>query len=773
MERYTGPVALVVMGVVFLISQILILRTFLLVFQGNEFSIGIVLGNWFLLEALGSWVFGKRAARARNPRSSFVRIQLALSLLLPVTLLAVLVSPTLPGVSPWEALSLVRTAALSFLLLLPLAVFNGAAFVYGCRLLAGAAGEDARIPGRVYVLESAGACAGGVFFTFLLVGRLSAMETAFGLGALNLFCSLLLLFPGRARGLRWLCSGILIGFIAGLVSGAAGTMHRWSMQLRWAPLSLERTSDSVYGNITVLRVGDERVLYQNGIPAITLTTPDRKALEEKVHIPLLAHSAPGEILFLGGGAGGALQEALKHPLRRVCYTEIDPLLIQTVEEVSPSRWRAEREDPRTDVVLEDGRFFLRNTERRFDVILIHFPDASNLQLNRFFTAEFFRLVRDRLRPGGVLSFTLPGSDTYLSEERILVNRCVLETLQEVFRHVRILPGDRNLFLVSDDPALAALDHGRMVKRLRRRGVSTSVVQDAYLQYKMDPSREQWLREELEAVSSVRRNRDLSPALLTYVLAHENAEVQPAMRGAVLVLEKIDAGVLLWVLVLVNLPLILAAAAGKRRRFRALGYSIFTTGFSGMAVEMIAILTFQSIYGYLYHWIGILLATFMAGLAAGAWWMTGRLERLRNGFRTFCLLEAALAALLVLIAWGLPLAHACFLEAGGGSHAFKLFLPVMNLLAGVLVGSEFPLANRESAGAGQGDMTVVAGRFYALDLAGAWAGTFLASVLLIPLLGFRDTLLLAALLKGLALAGLALAAFRGGRFRLWPGRAGDV
>ena len=118
MERYTGPVALGVMGVVFLISQVLILRTFLLVFQGNEFSIGIVLGNWFLLEALGSWVFGRRAARARNPRTSFVRIQLALSLLLPVTLLAVLASRILPGVSPWEAMSPVRTATLSFLLLL-------------------------------------------------------------------------------------------------------------------------------------------------------------------------------------------------------------------------------------------------------------------------------------------------------------------------------------------------------------------------------------------------------------------------------------------------------------------------------------------------------------------------------------------------------------------------------------------------------------------------------------------------------------------------------
>ena len=74
--------AMVVMGVIFLISQVLILREFLLAFQRNEFVVGIVLGSWLLLEALGSGLTGRRADRSDNPLGAFATIQALLALLL-------------------------------------------------------------------------------------------------------------------------------------------------------------------------------------------------------------------------------------------------------------------------------------------------------------------------------------------------------------------------------------------------------------------------------------------------------------------------------------------------------------------------------------------------------------------------------------------------------------------------------------------------------------------------------------------------------------------
>jgi len=751
------------MGAVFLISQLLILRTFLLVFQGNELYVGIVLGNWFMLEALGSWLWGKRAAGSPDPHASFVRVQVILSLLLPATLVAILAGRFLPGGSPWEVSSPVRILAVSWGLMFPLAVANGAAFVYGCKLLEHGRNARGRGPGKVYVLESAGACLGGVAFTFLLVGRLSAMETAFGLGCLNLFAALLLL-RGKGRALRWTCSVLLVGFLAGLVLHPAGTLHRWSMQLRWLPFPLESTSDSIYGNITVLRMGGERVLVQNGIPAVTLPTPDLRALEERVHLPLLAHADPREVLLLGGGVGGGIAEALKHPVRKLTTLEIDPLLVRTVEEIFPSGARMERGDPRTESIVEDGRFFLRKSTGRYDVILVHLPDPATLQLNRFFTEEFFLLARDRLRPGGVLALALSGSSTYLGGELVRMNRCVRDTLLRVFPYVRVIPGERNLFLASGDPGLDSLDAQQLEDRIRERSLPTKVVQAGTLEYKMDPERERWLREELEAAPSGRINRDLSPALLSHVLAHRNAEVQPGWRKVALFLERIDAGVLLTALILLNFPLAAGLAAGGGGRSRALGYAIFTTGFAGMAVEMIVILSFQAVYGFLYQWIGILMAGFMAGLAVGAWWMTRALAGMVHGYRTFFLLEVAQAVVLFLAAWGLSPGNISYLREAGFAEAPAGFLLGVNLLMGILVGCEFPLAAGESGRDPGLPMVPVAGRLYALDLAGAWLGTFLAAVLLIPLLGFRYTLMLTGTLKAVALVSLCLAAFHGRRAR---------
>lgn len=184
----------------------------------------------------------------------------------------------------------------------------------------------------------------------------------------------------------------------------------------------------------------------------------------------------------------------------------------------------------------------------------------------------------------------------------------------------------------------------------------------------------------------------------------------------------------------------------------------------MAVEMIVILSFQSMYGFLYQWIGILVAVFMAGLSVGAWGGTRLLAGMHNGYRAFFLAESVLACLLFLAAWGLAPGHAVWtLEAGFTRLPLAVLLGV-NLLAGALAGIEFPLAAGEAARGGRQAAVSAAGRLYALDLAGAWLGTFLVSVWWVPLLGFRSTLLLAGILKATALGALALAALGGASCR---------
>jgi predicted membrane-bound spermidine synthase len=141
---------------------------------------------------------------------------------------------------------------------------------------------------------------------------------------------------------------------------------------------------------------------------------------------------------------------------------------------------------------------------------------------------------------------------------------------------------------------------------------------------------------------------------------------------------------------------------------------------------------------------------MAGLAFGAFLATRMLGKIKRRYEVFCGLEWAQFGLLLVSAWGLIALHRFFLQGAMMIEAPKVVLFLINVVAGVLVGSEFPVANREAVGRAGDGIATVGGRFYALDLAGAWLGTLLVSVLLIPLIGLGTTLLFAAALKACSL-----------------------
>ena len=75
--------------------------------------------------------------------------------------------------------------------------------------------------------------------------------------------------------------------------------------------------------------------------------------------------------------------------------------------------------------------------------------------------------------------------------------------------------------------------------------------------------------------------------------------------------------------------------------------------------------------------------------------------------------------------------------------------ILSLVSGVLVGSEFPLANRIYL-KGTKRVGEVGGTLYACDLMGAWAGALIVSIWLIPVLGIVSTCILIACLKVVSL-----------------------
>ena len=145
-----------------------------------------------------------------------------------------------------------------------------------------------------------------------------------------------------------------------------------------------------------------RVLTLDGV--VQLTTGDEFCYHEMiVHVPVMAHGAAREVLIIGGGDGGCLREALKHPgVERVTQVEIDRSVIDMCVKYLPSISDGAFDDPKARVLIADGAKYAAETSDRYDVVIVNSTDPQGPGAV-LFTTGFYRNVRRLLRDGGIMA----------------------------------------------------------------------------------------------------------------------------------------------------------------------------------------------------------------------------------------------------------------------------------------------------------------------------------------------------------------------------------
>ena len=413
-------IAIIVMGFSGLAVEILLLRELLIVCSGNELCIGIILANWLILEAFGCFFPGRLVEKSKNTLEIFTLITILFSLSILIAVFLIRSLKSVLGVSVGESIGLLPVFYSSFLVLLPVSILHGALFTFSCRIYSIFSGQNASAAGRVYVYETVGTIIGGIVCTYLFIPYLNAFEAALGLALLNSIVGLALLAPYWKTGLFQKALLVILSVLvlsSGYLvfSGQADKLHHYSIQAQWKNLNIVHYQNSQYGNICVIENQGQYIFFQDGIPGIITPVPDIVSVEEFVHLPLLAHPEPARILILSGGAGGVINEALKHSsIEIIEYAELDPLILFLLRKFPTLLTESELNDERVKVKHIDGRLFLKTTPNKYDLIFIGIMEPSNLQANRFFTHEFFSLVKNRLNEGGILVLGAPGSLTFLN-----------------------------------------------------------------------------------------------------------------------------------------------------------------------------------------------------------------------------------------------------------------------------------------------------------------------------------------------------------------------
>ncbi|ANF22137.1 polyamine aminopropyltransferase [Thermococcus piezophilus] len=138
--------------------------------------------------------------------------------------------------------------------------------------------------------------------------------------------------------------------------------------------------------------------------------------EPLVHPVMLAHPNPRRVLIIGGGDGGTLREVLRHKtVEKAIMVEIDEMVIE-VSKIYMNVARGAFEDPRAEVIVGDGVEYLKNTDEKFDVIIVDSTDPVG-PAKMLFSEGFFRSAYETLNDNG-LYITQSGS-VYLFTNELL------------------------------------------------------------------------------------------------------------------------------------------------------------------------------------------------------------------------------------------------------------------------------------------------------------------------------------------------------------------
>jgi spermidine synthase len=703
-RRYSVPLAITALGLSAVITQLTVIREFINIFEGNEVVLGLLFSFWLLYSGAGAWL-AKFIRQAPRQKTVF-QICLFLVAVLPPLLVAairllrnhVFIRGELPGVAD---LILAGSAVL-----LPYCLTSGSLLTLACSLHAEEK-PGREVVGRIYFLDSLGSIVGGLLFTFVLVhffGNLTSLLVP----ALLCLAAFLLLPSGWGTRSS---TAYILGFsgIVLVASAFFAPIEKLTLQQLFRGQEVLDFRESPYGRLVITREHGQISFFENGGHLFSI--PNTFANEEIVHYALPQLRELRSVMLISGGVAGVTDEILKYRVKRLDYVELDPAIIEL-----GLRHLGIRYPEAVRLHLEDGRKYVERSTETYDAVILNVPPPDALQLNRFYSREFFEAVKSRLNPGGVFVFAVPGAENYISPDQSAFLSTLRRTLQGVFKNILIIPGDRNIFIASD--GLLSADVAALIEAKK---ILTTYVNRHYLSGRVTPDRVAFVAASLR--DDVPENRDFRPVAFFFRM-----KLWLSMFGQ-------NYG-----------PLLIGMAVLFLFYFLRIGMvrkTLFTTGFLASGMEIVILLSYQILHGTVYTGIGFIVASFMFGLAAGSLAANRIVERGgRIGKGTLLGLEAAIIAYTIIYILAL---------AFGRGFLTDVTFAILTAVIGALTGAEFPVTSRLIASS-PGE---TAGSLYAADLFGASLGAAAVSLFLIPAAGIYMTCLLLLAIKILMMTGLAL------------------
>jgi len=675
-----GLANLFILGLFTGIVQLVFIREVLNLSGGYELITGVIFFCWLVLSAIGAYITGRRKLSAKS-RLLYI---LPLSGLLSAALLLVC-SRLMLAIGEYP--TFLKSLLISFIALIPVCFISGALFIILTSQQMAAGGRE---PGSSFGIETTGGIISGLFVSIAGGSFLGNYQML--LLSSFLVMAFLLSINIKERGKKVNSGIVALMILAGAVILFSPDRFIRSIYLRGT--SVEKSIDSRYGNISVTDYyGEKNILYNHRLYSYP---EDRESAEENIHYAMLQHPSPRSVLLISGGLVKHYAEIKKYKtVEEITYIEKDPRIIDQEKLLNTFPL-----DSILRVVNLDAFSYLKRNSEKYDVIIMLIPYPSNLESNRYFTIEFYNIVKMHLNKGGVFLTTAGQGSNYPGEGAANALAATAGSLRQEFENILPVKGSRTYIIASD--AKTRLDFPGMVEE---RNIDNQYVNRYYL----DSTIIAFNSSQLSLVMSSKGdnlNSLAEPSLVYFNQKHELSK-ESGNSSAIIILFA----------ALSSLPLFL----GKRNSRR-----LFAASFNLAGIEIISLVVMQSTMGSMYQYTGIIISILMTGLAAGAF------SKLKGS-----VLNAGIIPVILVISTLITaLVTGPLINFSKGIVVFPSLILIIFIPA-FLTGRLYRTSSSNDPLIGS-----VSG-LYGSDLFGAAAGFLVVSSFMIPLAGLQNSLLILA------------------------------
>jgi spermidine synthase len=436
--------------------EVLWTRVFSLVLGSSIYAFTIILATFLIGIGAGSIFFAPFIDRQRRPLAWFAALEVIIGV---SALLSIFLYRELPllffGLKESFAENFWLFALIQFLLISAIMIVPtlcmGAIFPLVGRIYTRGIGTVGRHIGDIYFFNTAGAIAGSFVAGFILIPIIGVQSGVILTVALNLVVAAVLVAVSSARlPLRV----AVIAMLAVFFIGAAAAVPSWERMVMTTglyvnPVKAERVEEIRTGGFS-----EDLVYYKEGINAVITVRIDGGAVSYQAngkmearaegarpaeawsllgHMPMLMHrGTPTDALVVGLGSGITLGAMEYYPLRDIDVIEIETAVVDASRFFSESNNNA-IEDERVRLYITDGRSFLFNTPRRYDVIVSAVSDPWITGVSNLFTHEYFTELGAKLKDDdGIVSLWFQNYRITPAELKLGLN-----TFTSVFPYVSV------------------------------------------------------------------------------------------------------------------------------------------------------------------------------------------------------------------------------------------------------------------------------------------------------------------------------------------------